>query len=56
MHPLVVDLDGTLIRSDLMVESTLTFVRSRPATDLMRLVWLAPQAIVVSNRGAHDVG
>lgn len=41
MLPLVVDLDGTLIRSDLLVESGLTFVRTRPANALMPLVWLA---------------
>ena len=30
-RPLVVDLDGTLIRSDLLVETTFSFVRKRPS-------------------------
>lgn len=39
--PLVVDLDGTLIRSDLLLESGLMFVRQYPFQALAPLVWLA---------------
>lgn len=39
--PLVVDLDGTLLRSDLLLESALAFVRSSPLQSLRPLGWLA---------------
>lgn len=39
--PLVVDLDGTLLRSDLLLESGLAFVRSQPARAFAPLLWLA---------------
>ncbi|WP_426960183.1 UbiA family prenyltransferase [Muricoccus radiodurans] len=40
--PIVVDLDGTLIRSDLLVESALALLRADPATAALRtLGWLA---------------
>lgn len=38
--PLVVDLDGTLLRSDLLVESALDFVRRFPGRFLLPLIWL----------------
>jgi 4-hydroxybenzoate polyprenyltransferase/phosphoserine phosphatase len=38
--PLVVDLDGTLVRSDLLIESGLLFLRRQPARALMPLAWL----------------
>lgn len=38
---LVVDLDGSLIRSDLLVESGLSFVRQNPLRSLAPLIWLA---------------
>jgi len=41
MLPLVVDLDGTLIRSDLLLESGLMFVRQHPLRALAPLAWLA---------------
>jgi len=37
---LVVDLDGTLLRSDLLVESTLSFVRTHPLAAPWPLYWL----------------
>src|SRR5262245_61668238 len=38
--PLCVDLDGTLIRTDMLVETLLEFVRARPI-DLLRVpIWL----------------
>ncbi len=39
--PLVVDLDGTLLRSDSLVESGLAFVRAQPANAFAPLLWLA---------------
>lgn len=38
--PLVVDLDGSLIRTDLLVESLLSFVRKNPLKFLSPLLWL----------------
>jgi 4-hydroxybenzoate polyprenyltransferase/phosphoserine phosphatase len=40
LPPLVIDLDGTLLRSDLLVESGLAFVRMQPASVLSPLKWL----------------
>jgi len=39
--PLCVDLDGTLLNSDLLIESGLAFVRTTPLQLLKPLVWLA---------------
>lgn len=39
--PLVVDLDGTLLRSDLLLETAVAFVRSEPLSVLKPLGWLA---------------
>ncbi|MFW9077808.1 UbiA family prenyltransferase [Pseudomonas sp. P2757] len=38
--PLVVDLDGTLLRSDLLLETGLAFVRHRPLKSLRLFKWL----------------
>jgi 4-hydroxybenzoate polyprenyltransferase/phosphoserine phosphatase len=38
--PLVVDLDGTLLRSDLLMETAMAFVRSQPLKALKMLGWL----------------
>ncbi|WP_371024619.1 UbiA family prenyltransferase [Luteibacter sp. RCC_6_2] len=38
--PLCVDLDGTLIRSDLLIESALTLLARRPLTIFLMLAWL----------------
>jgi hypothetical protein len=38
--PLFVDLDGTLIKSDLLIESFLAFVRRAPTTWLSAIAWL----------------
>lgn len=40
MQPLVVDLDGTLIKSDLLYESANTFIVKRPLECLRILIWL----------------
>ena len=38
--PLVVDLDGTLVNGDTLVESILSLIRQRPASILMLPLWL----------------
>jgi len=38
-YPLVLDLDGTLLRTDLLLEAMLQFVRQRPLHMLMLLFW-----------------
>src|SRR5262245_57986801 len=38
--PLFVDLDGTLIKTDLLLESALILVKSRPRTIVLMLLWL----------------
>ncbi|TDV72175.1 UbiA family prenyltransferase [Pseudomonas sp. LP_7_YM] len=38
--PLVIDLDGTLLRSDLLMETAMAFVRSKPLQVLNVLGWL----------------
>ena len=53
--PLVVDVDGTLIRSDLLVESALQFVAEHPL-ELWRFpVWLAGGKAVLKSRLAERV-
>jgi 4-hydroxybenzoate polyprenyltransferase len=39
-HPLVVDLDGTLLRSDMLVESAFAFIRHNPLRAWMPFLWL----------------
>lgn len=39
-HPLVIDLDGTLLRSDLLLETGLEFLRDQPQRCLQPLAWL----------------
>ena len=38
--PLVIDLDGTLIKSDLLIESILALIRARPNNVFHPLIWL----------------
>src|SRR5690606_24676899 len=38
--PLVLDLDGTVVRGNLLVETALAFVRQFPLQAFMLLVWL----------------
>ena len=51
--PLVVDLDGTLLRSDLLLESSLAFVRARPLRALAPLAWLAGGKAALKRRLAE---
>lgn len=39
-RPLVVDLDGTLLRSDVLIESGFCYLKSTPSRFLTPLVWL----------------
>ena len=41
MRPLVVDLDGTLIKTDLLAETASTFLVQRPLRALQLVAWLA---------------
>ena len=41
MTPLAVDLDGTLVRTDLLIESAMVLVRRRPVGALLMPFWLA---------------
>lgn len=38
--PLVVDLDGTLLRSDLLFETAMAFIRQHPLQVFKLLLWL----------------
>lgn len=40
LHPLVVDLDGTLIRSDLLIESFMLLIKQNPFNLFFVLLWL----------------
>lgn len=39
-HPLVVDLDGTLIRSDMLIESFMLLIKQNPLNLFLALIWL----------------
>lgn len=41
LQPLVVDLDGTLLRTDLLLESALAYLRAQPLHFIRPLLWLA---------------
>lgn len=51
--PLVVDLDGTLLRSDLLVESALLFLRDSPQRFWLPFSWLAHGRAVLKQRLAQ---
>ncbi|MET1079734.1 MAG: UbiA family prenyltransferase [Pseudomonas sp.] len=53
--PLVVDLDGTLLRSDILLESALVFVKAQPLRLLAPLAWLAKGKAHLKERLAHSV-
>lgn len=54
MHPIVVDLDGTLIRTDMLHESALRVMRDKPLHLLRIPYWLARgKAILKSNLASH---
>ncbi|WPP45348.1 UbiA family prenyltransferase [Pseudomonas sp. AN-1] len=51
--PLVIDLDGTLLRSDLLLETGLAFMRSHPLRLLKPLGWLSKGKTVLKDRLAR---
>ncbi|MDB5821302.1 MAG: UbiA prenyltransferase [Herminiimonas sp.] len=53
--PLVVDLDGTLIRTDLLYESTLKFIHETPIKLFALPVWLAQGKAVLKHKIAERV-
>ncbi len=53
--PLVIDLDGTLLRSDLLLEAGLLFLRDRPLAFWQPLVWLKSGRAVLKERLAATI-
>ncbi len=53
--PLVVDLDGTLIRTDMLHESALRLLREKPWKVLLIPIWLAQGKAVLKRRLAESV-
>ena len=53
--PLVVDLDGTLLRTDLLHESTLKLLRMNPLSVLKLPIWLATGKAQLKREIAHRV-
>ena len=56
VHPLVVDLDGTLIRTDMLHESALRVLRDSPLHTLRIPGWLAQGKAVLKERLAQRTG
>ena len=56
LRPLVVDLDGTLIRTDMLHESALRILRDRPFETLRIPYWLSRGKAVLKRRLARRVG
>ncbi|MET0375717.1 MAG: UbiA family prenyltransferase [Rhizorhabdus sp.] len=54
-RPLCVDLDGTLVRTDLLAEAALAFVRARPASAWRLIVWAARGPKVLKNELAARI-
>lgn len=52
-NPLVIDLDGTLIKSDLLIETGLLFVRDNPGRVLAPLFWLMRGKAALKQELAH---
>ncbi len=54
-RPLCVDLDGTLVKSDLLIESALGFLRQSPLRALNLLVWLLRGRAALKHHLAEEV-
>jgi 4-hydroxybenzoate polyprenyltransferase len=52
--PLVVDLDGTLLRTDLLIESGLAYLRTRPMQSYFPLWWLLSGKAKLKQRLAQE--
>lgn len=55
LTPLVVDVDGTLLRGDLLAESALAFLRSNPFGIFLLLAWLLQGKATLKRRLAERV-
>jgi hypothetical protein len=53
--PLVVDLDGTVLRSDLLIESGFAFIRRHPLRTFALLAWLIAGKACLKTRLASIV-
>jgi 4-hydroxybenzoate polyprenyltransferase len=53
LPPLVIDLDGTLLRSDLLLETGMAFARSQPLRLLKPFSWLAKSKATLKEGLAH---
>lgn len=51
--PLIVDLDGTLLRSDLLLETGMAFVRHKPLSLFKPFAWLIKGKVVLKERLAN---
>jgi 4-hydroxybenzoate polyprenyltransferase len=51
--PLVIDLDGTLLRSDLLLETAIAFIRNHPLQLLKPIGWLASGKTILKEQLAH---
>ena len=54
-RPLIVDLDGTLLRSDMLIESAFAFIRHTPLRSLALLLWLLKGKANLKARLAAEV-
>jgi 4-hydroxybenzoate polyprenyltransferase/phosphoglycolate phosphatase-like HAD superfamily hydrolase len=54
-RPLIVDLDGTLLRSDMLVESAFAFLRHNPYRALLPLGWLQAGKVNLKAKLAAEV-
>lgn len=55
LPPLVIDLDGTLIRSDLLIESGLVFIREQPMHLFKLFLWLFTSKACLKEKLAQTV-
>ena len=53
--PLVVDVDGTLLRTDLSIESLLSFIQKAPTRILELVLWLVAGKASLKDRIAENV-
>jgi 4-hydroxybenzoate polyprenyltransferase len=54
LNPLVIDLDGTLLHSDLLIESGLAHIRGKPFQALHPLLWLIQGKARLKEKLAHS--
>jgi 4-hydroxybenzoate polyprenyltransferase len=54
-RPLCVDLDGTLVKTDLLIESALTFLRQSPLRAFNLIIWLLRGRATLKHQLAEEV-